>query len=463
MTPKKTALLSLTLGLAACTVGPEYQAPSQTLAVAFAEGSAQPIGQAAQQYWWRAFNDNMLNELVQTGLDQNLDIQTAVARVAEAQAVARATGLPSLVSGNLSAQRSISGNEVVDNTATNSGSFNPAIVLDLFGGERRSREAALAALQSAELSVGTARLAYLSSLVTNYIDMRYFQNALAINRQTIETRRETLSLVQSQREAGAATALDEAQAQASLDADLASLPGLESGFYSATYAIATLLAQPVQSIEDRLERGAAQPRPASGADVGVPADVVRNRPAVRAAERNLAAATAEIGIAEAALYPSLTLGGTITRTEGFNSWTFGPSVVLPVLNQPALRAQRDQQAAQAEQSELQWRSSVLDAVEEVQSAQTSYLRNRRAVAGYQRSVASNERVVELSRETYRGGTTTLLDLLTVQRALSSARLTLASSVRDLATSWASLQVAAGKGWSVPTAASSATPTVAGDS
>ncbi|EAU47379.1 hypothetical protein [Salipiger bermudensis] len=70
MTPKKTALLSLTLGLAACTVGPEYQAPSETLAVAFAEGSAQPIGQAAQQYWWRAFNDNMLNELVQTGLDQ---------------------------------------------------------------------------------------------------------------------------------------------------------------------------------------------------------------------------------------------------------------------------------------------------------------------------------------------------------------------------------------------------------
>jgi multidrug efflux system outer membrane protein len=311
--------------------------------------------------------------------------------------------------------------------------------------------------------VGSARLAYLSSLVTNYIDMRYFQNALAINRQTIETRRDTLSLVQSQREAGAATALDEAQAQASLDSDLAALPGLESGFYAATYAIATLLAQPVQSIEDRLERGAAQPRPASGAEVGVPADLVRNRPDVRAAERDLAAATAQIGVAEAALYPSLTLGGTITRSEGFNSWTFGPSVVLPVLNQPALRASRDQQVAQAEQAELQWRSSVFGAVEEVQSAQTSYLRNRRAVAAYQRSVTSNERVVELSRETYRGGTTTLLDLLTVQRALSSARLTLASSVRDLATSWASLQVAAGKGWSVPTATSSATPTVAGDS
>lgn len=459
MIRKNTALLSLTVGLAACTVGPDYDAPSANVAVAFAEGGAQPVGQAAQQYWWRAFNDEMLNDLVQAGLDQNLDIQTAIARVAEAQAAARATGLPGLVSGNLSAQRSISGNEITDNVATNSGAFNPAIVLDLFGGERRSREAALAALQSAELSVGTARLAYLSALVSNYIDMRYFQNALAISRQTLQTRRETLSLVQSQREAGAATALDEAQAQASLDADLASLPSLESGFYAATYAIATLLAQPVQSLEARLERGAAQPRPASGSEVGVPADLLRNRPDVRAAERSLAAATAEIGIAEAALYPSLTLGGTITRTEGFNSWTFGPSLVLPVLNQPALRASRDQQVAQAEQAELTWRASVLDAVEEVQTAQTSYLRNRRAVAGYQRSVASNERVVDLSRETYRGGTTTLLDLLTVQRSLSSARLTLASSVRDLATSWASLQVAAGKGWSVPTA----TPTVAGDS
>ncbi|MBY6004587.1 efflux transporter outer membrane subunit [Salipiger bermudensis] len=459
MIPKKTALLSLTLGLAACTVGPDYQAPSETLAVSFADGGAQPIGQATEQYWWRAFNDAMLNELVQTGLDQNLSIQGAITRVAEAQAAARATGLPGLISGNLTAQSINSGNENTTNTNTDSGSFSPAIVLDLFGGERRSREAALAALQSAELSVGTARLAYLSALVTNYIDMRYFQNALAINRQTLQTRRETLSLVQSQREAGAATALDEAQAQASLDADLASLPALETGFYSATYAIATLLAQPVQTIEARLERGAAQPRPSSGAEVGVPADLLRNRPDVRGAERDLATATAEIGIAEAALYPSVTLGGTITRTEGFNSWSFGPSLSLPILSQPALRSARDQQIAQAERAELTWRSTVLSAVEEVQTAQTSYLRNRRAVAAYQRSVASNERVVELSRETYRGGTTTLLDLLTVQRSLSSARLTLASSVRDLATSWASLQVAAGKGWSVPTA----TPTVAGDS
>lgn len=446
------AILTATTSLAACTVGPDYEAPKQTLAVSFAEGGAAPIGKASEQYWWRAFNDATLNSLVQTGLDQNLNIRTAIARVAEAQAAARATGLPAQISGGATGQITRAGGETVDGTTTTTTSgFSPSYVFDLFGGERRSREAALASLQSAELSVGEARLAFLSSLVSNYIDLRYYQNALAITRQTLDTRRETLSLVQSQREAGAATALDEAQAQAALDDSRASLPSLESGFYASAYSIATLLGQPVQSIEPRLQRGAAQPSPSGSAAVGVPADLLRNRPDVRGAERDFAAAVAGIGVSEAQLYPSLSLGGTVSATEGVSSWSFGPQLSVPVLTQPRLRASRDQAIAQAKQAELAWRSEVLGAVEEVQSAQTDYLRNRRAVSAYRRSVNSYERVVSLSRETYNGGTTTLLDLLDVQRSLANSRLTLASSVRNLAASWATLQVAAGKGWAMPVA------------
>ncbi|EIE50598.1 nodulation protein T precursor [Salipiger aestuarii] len=452
MTFRKLAFVPLALGLAACTVGPDYTAPSATLATSFAEGGAAPIGDAAAQYWWRGYNDRLLSDLVQQGLGQNLDIKTAISRVRQAQAAARATGAPALVSGNLSGGRTVSGSETVDNAGVDAASFSPALVLDLFGGERRNREAALAALASAQLSVGEARLAYLASIVSNYIDLRYYQNALAILRQTIGTRRETLSLVQSQREAGAATALDEAQAQAALDEALASLPGYESGFYAASYAIATLLAVPAQTIEDRLERGAAQPYVNGSADVGIPADLLRNRPDVRAAERDFAEAVANVGVAAADLYPSVTLSGSIGDTEGFKSWSYGPQISIPVLNRPLLQAQRDAAVAAAQTAELAWRASVLDAVEGVQSAQSDYIRNRRAVSAYRRSVSSYERVVSLSRETYNGGTTTLLDFLDVQRLLASSRLTLASSLRDLAASWATLQVAAGKGWTVPAAA-----------
>jgi len=433
------------LSLAACSVGPAYQEPGITLAGSFAEGALLPGGEAAAQAWWLAFNDPLLNELLDTGLSQNLSIQSALARVAEAQAAARGAGLPSQLGGGLgaSAIRSDAGGTV---DTTRSASLSPSLILDLFGGARQTREQALAQLQSAELGVGAARLAFTASLVSAYIDLRYYQEALAITRQSLSSRRETLSLVRLQRQSGTATELSEAQAQAALDDATASLPALESGFYASAYAIATLLAVPVQGLEARLERGAGQPVPRGGdAGAGVPADLLRNRPDLRAAERDYAAAVAALGVSEAALFPSVSLGGTISAS-GTSSWSFGPSLSLPVLNRPALAASRDQAAARAQQAELAWRAAVLAAVEEVQSAQTGYLRQRRAVTATAQSVTSYQRVVELSQQTYQGGTTTTLDLLESQRSLAGAQMSLASSRRDTAVRWAALQVAAGRGW-----------------
>ncbi|MBK1635405.1 efflux transporter outer membrane subunit [Rhodovulum adriaticum] len=450
----------LALALAACSVGPDYAPPQQELATRFAEGAADPIGEASAQQWWLGFGDPMLDDLVRTGLAQNLDIQSALARVAEAQAAARATGLPAQIDGAASWQAARSGGEGIATDTSGTASFSPSLLLDLFGGERRTREQALAQLQSAELGVGEARLAFLSSLVSGYIDLRYYQAALAVTRQTIASRAQTLALVQQQRTAGLATELDEAQAQASLDESRASLPSLESGFYASSYAIATLLALPVQTLQSRLERGAAQPHPRGNARVGVPANLLRNRPDIRAAERDYAAAVAAIGVSEAQLYPSVSISGTVTAAQN-DSWSFGPALSLPVLGQGVLRANRDQAIAQADQARLEWRSAVLGAVEEAQAAQTDYLRNRRAVAAYRRNVASYDRVVALSRETYDGGTTTLMDLLESQRSLASARLSLASAMRDLAASWATLHVAAGLGWQLPASAGQGRPAGSG--
>lgn len=229
-----------------------------------------------------------------------------------------------------------------------------------------TREAALASLQSAELSVGEARLAFLSSLVSTYLDLRYYQQAMALTRQTIASQSETLSLARNRAAAGAATSLEVAQAEAAYEQARAQLPGLESGYYASLYAIATLLAVPVQEIQGPLQTGGGQPLPRGASNPGVPADLLRNRPDVRAAERDYAAAVAGVGVSTAQLYPSLTLAGTVTAT-GTNTWGFGPTLSIPVLNRPSLLAARDQSKAQAEQARLAWQASVLGAVEDVQS------------------------------------------------------------------------------------------------
>jgi len=443
--------LLLVAGLAACTVGPDYEAPSIDLVSRFAEGGGASAGDVALDRWWEGFDDATLNALANRGLAQNLDIATAVERINQAQAALRATGAAALVTGDLSVD-SIRAKSQSGTIATqSSGSAAAALVIDLFGGERRARQQAEAELQATELDVGTARLAFLSSLVGDYIDARYYQEATAITRNLIDARQQTYELVVRQRTAGLSTDLDVLQSRALLEQTRATLPAFEQGFYSALYAIATLLAEPAQPIIDTLQRGAAQPRPPRSSEAGVPADLLRNRPDVRVAERDYAAAVAGVGIAEADLYPSLDLAGVVTVGNP-SSWSFGPALVLPVLNQPLLRANRDQAISVARQSELTWRSTVYSAVEEVQSQQGATQRSRREVAAQQAATATYRQARDLSRETYEAGTTTFLDLLDAERSAGTTALALALSIRGLANDWTALQVATGRGWATRPAA-----------
>ena len=195
-----------------------------------------------------------------------------------------------------------------------------------------------------------------------------------------------------------------------------------------------------------MQRGARQPSPPRGAEAGIPADLLRNRPDVRAAERTYAASVAGVGISEAALYPSLDLAGTVTSSNP-SSWSFGPVLVIPVLDQPLLRAQRDQAISLAKQSELAWRQSVLSAVQQVQTAQGATIRGRRELASQRSATDLYSRARDLSRETYEAGTTTFLDFLDAERSAGQTALALALSTRGLANDWVDLQIAAGRGWS----------------
>lgn len=432
--------------LVACdVVGPAYTPPTIDLATTFVEGGTSPAENEATQMWWSALGDAKLNALIARGLTQNIDIQTAFERINAAQAGLGATGLDSQFSGSLSAQMLRSGRGGAGADTTSSGTANATFVFDLFGKTRRSQEQAQSNLDAAAYDAGTVQLAFLSSIVGNYIDARYYQEALAISRQTIESRTKTVALVQSQRDLGAGTDLSVAQAQAQLDTARAQLPSLEIGFQSSAFRIATLLAEPAGPLVADLQRGAPQPHARGSASVGIPANLLRNRPDILAAERRFAAAVAGAGVAEANLYPSVSLTGTVT-VAATESWSFGPLISLPILGREALFARKEAAISEARQSELDWRKSVLSAIEEVQIAQSTVIRKQREVARLRDAATSNQRVLDLSRSAFQAGETSVLDLLDAERSAASARLSLAGTLREASAAWVNLQIAAGRGW-----------------
>ena len=449
--------------LSGCMVGPDYQKPDAALPVKFSESKATSGQSITLNPWWESFRDRRLNDLVHRGMAENLSVQQALERITAAEAnvvIAGAGALPSLgASADASAGgqdgdylRRTSGRDSTSSKSMSAG-MSASWLLDFFGQYRRSKEAANASLDAAYDDVNVARLAYLSDLVSSYVNARYYQEALALNRKNLESRRETLKLTNEIKEAGAASSLDVLQAEGLVNQTLAELPGLETGFHQSANHIATLLGVPAATITSSLTKGSAQPMPRYATRTGVPADLIRNRPDIRAAERRLHAATAQIGVAEADLYPSIELGGSIGATRNFTSaatgnvtsWSFGPSLTLPIFNGGALKAQVKIARSQAEQQYLTWKSTVLNAVEEVENAQTALIRDAQTVAAQRKVVDSYEQTLNLARESYRGGASTILDVLDAERNVASARLQLASAIRQLARDFVSLNVAIGGG------------------
>ena len=434
------------LTLSACAVGPSYQQPQMALSARFPEGDAQSIGKVAAETWWRDYGDAYLNELVSRGLAQSLDVMAATEAIRQAEAQLRATGVNAAASGSLSGSRTREGGELVEGIQTvDDAALGAGFVIDLFGGIRREREGALASVTAARADEETARLAWLAELISAYANARYYQELLALTRDTIATREETVEITRQQYDAGATTEFEVAQAEALLSTARAALPQYAALFDANVYAIATLLNEEAGPIRDRMQRGSPQLRTPGTARTGVPADLLRNRPDVRSAEADLAAAVAEVGVAEAALYPSLTLTGTVARSDGVDAWSFGPALSLPVFNQGALRASRDAQISVARQAEIAWRSQVRGAVEDVEVAGSNLSRYRQRAAALRTAADQYEQALDLARNNYRVGAITLLDLLDTDRSTATARLSAASAVNDAAQAWASLKIATGAG------------------
>ncbi len=443
--------LSFLSGCAA--VGPNYVPPKAEVETRFIGGGSSALFDAARDEWWQSLSEPLLNAVVAKGLSQNLSIAASLERIEAARAQLRQAGWRSQVSGGVSGQSTRADNGAGPKNNSTVGA-DSSYVFDLFGGVRRNIEQGQASVGAAEFDAGTVRLGFIAEVVSSYIQARFFQNAAEISRQTIASRRRTLDLVRLRVDAGDATSLELQQAQQALDQTISELPLLLSNFEISTFRIATLLAEPAAPILSRLQLGSGLPTPNGTGNLGVPADLIRNRPDIRAAERNLAAATAAIGVSEAQLYPSLVISGSISQTTDLSSssspslrtWGFGPALSIPVLNRGILIARRDVAISQAKQAELEWKNAVLAGVEDVQTYLSQTQGLSRQVSSIRRVTESSERVLSLSRTSYESGATPITDVIDAELALSNSRVSLLSARRDLALSWVKLQIAAGKGW-----------------
>ncbi len=457
---KASSASILAVLLAGCVVGPDYQKPN--LVVPASWGGGAKAGAAAKKpnltEWWRQLNDPLLNTLVAQAVDGNLDVASAKARIREARATYRQqTGAfyPS-VNGSASGTRNrtaSSGETAVYNQAQ--AGFDASWEIDLFGGNRRSAEAARYAAQAADEDLADTLVTLIGDVTSYYVQARQYQALVALSERTAKSQRQSAVLTRDQVQAGAATGVDSATAEGQAASTEADIPSYRISYMQSVNRLAVLLGKAPSELQPLMAKAGKIPSPKMAAGIGIPADVVSGRPDVRSAERALAQYTAKIGKAEADRYPSISLTGDIATAassvsdlgkKSTISWAFGPSLSIPIFQGGQLKAAVDVAKAQRDQYFVAYQSAVLSAMEDVENAVVALTQSQQRRARLSASVAAYRRAAELSRQLNVDGAIDRLDVLEAERSLYSAEEELISSQANIATYYIALHKALGGGW-----------------
>lgn len=441
--------------MAGCAAGPDYraQAPGQLGAPARFVSAPQdrPAEDIAQ--WWTAFDDPELSRLIDLALADNLDIAQAAARLKQARealAQAQALRLPSLGVG-ASAGRNVNG--PLPDTTSYGADLQASWSADLFGGLRRSAEASRANLQAAGFSLADVRTAVAAEVAGDYIDARALKQRIAIANDALRTQDNNLQIARWRSQAGLVSGSDVEQARVQREQTASTIPLLDTAYAAARYRISVLTGQAPGSADATFAPAAPIPTGPEVIAAGLPADLVRRRPDVRASERNLAAATAQIGVAEAQLYPQLTLSGqigpSILSAGGPANWTGGVFAALAqsIFDGGQRRAAVRSQKAAVEQALAAYRSTVLAALEQSENALVARrsAQTRQEALANEADAANNAAI--LARSAYRAGLTDFQTLLEAERSLLGARDGLADAQAERAKTAVQLYLALGGGWS----------------
>ncbi len=466
--------------LSGCALGPDYRAPgAPTLGVPQAYSVAP--GSAAQAphdlaAWWRRFDDPLLTELIGRATASNLQVAESVARLTQAREAlvqSRAEQLPSLtgsagltrnfdrVAGSslvVGTGDSATGGAVI-NTGGSSSSNQLSLGLDaswqtdIFGGLRRTVEASRASEAAARFDLAEVRTSVAAETATNYIDARLAQARLAIARDTLRTQDDNLQIARWRVQAGLVSSLDVEQARVQRAQTAATIPTLQSNFTSAVNRIGVLTGQAPGALRGVLSAPRRIPAPPPTIGVGVPADTLRLRPDVRSAERQLAAATAQIGVAKAQLYPALAISGNFNTAAaavgdlgGTLTGALFAGLTQTIFDAGRLRSQVRSARAGAALAFATYKRTVLSGLEDVENASQSLESARRRQAELRVAVDAAEAAALYARSQYSAGLTDFLTLLTSEQSLLSARDALAASQGDQALAAIQLYLALGGGW-----------------
>ena len=470
------ALLIVTV--VGCMVGPDYRPPAMTLPAHW-NGNDQQEKQAENQEdktdlstWWQSFDDPLLNQLVAQALSSNLDEKIALARVREERAyvlMSRAGLFPSVdTSGSYTRQR-YSANTPFgffpqllprDENIYEAG-FDASWELDVFGGIRRGVEASKADLAASIEDARDVQVSLLAEAARDYVAVRALERRIQIAKANLRDQNDSLKLAQARFEQGFAPELDVFQARSLLETTQAQVPELESELAQTVHRIGVLLGREPDALEAELSDMAPIPGIADPDAIavrippGLPSELLRRRPDIRAAEREVAAATARIGVATADLYPKFSITGTvglesISAGDFFfgtsRMWQVGPTMTWPIFEGGRIRAYIEVRNAQEEQALLSYRKTVLIALAEVEDALVAYAKERTRHQALAASAEDFKRSQLLALDRYEEGYDTYLDVLEAQRSLYTAQDALAQSDQQIVDDLIAIYKALGGGW-----------------
>jgi len=456
------------LTLAACmTAGPDYTAPETTPPDVWHTQAVAGLdaGEAPLETWWTVFDDPQLAGLVERARETNHDLRTALWRVEEARAlrgVAAGARAPQVdASGSASRQEAsdngltpapAGGFDAVDLFAAGVGA---AWEIDLFGRLRRQVEAADASYEASVEGSRDVLVSLLAEVAAAYVDVRISQERLRLARANVEGQEDTLQLTRDRFDAGLVSGLDVAQAESNLAATESLIPLLKTDLERSLNRLAVLLAEPPGALHEELDDPRPVPAEPGTIPLGLPADLLRQRPDVRAAERALAAQTARIGIATADLYPSFSLTGFlgVEATDagdlvdsGSLTWSVGLPVRWAIFSGGRIRSQIEAERARTEQALAAYELTVLRSLEEVENAIFTYAEEIVRRERLRRTVDATQRSLDLVLTQYKAGLADFQNVLDTQRSLLNRQDELAVSEGRVALGLIALYRALGGGW-----------------
>lgn len=471
-------------GLGGCVVGPQYHPPTVPLPVTWSElpesgVKSEPIAIA---HWWSTLGDPVLNSLVERAVEANLDVRLAKARVREARALrgVAAAGLWPTINGGGTYLRLRGSENTFSSTSTTSATgggtssggatgfsldgnlfqanFDATWELDLFGRVLRSVEAAEADIAAAEENQRDIFVTLVAEVARNYAELRGVQSQLVVTRNNLHAQQQSVEITNARFQAGLTSGLDVEQAEAQLATTQSQTPTLESARQQSIHRLGVLLGQLPETLIAELIPEQRLPLLPPEITVGLPSELLRRRPDVRRAERQMAAAIARIGVATADLFPRFTFSANVLglqsadladlalASSGF--WSIGPAVSWPLFDAGHIRANIEVFNARGEQSLVQYQQTVLVAVEEVENALVAFTQERLRHRALAAAVAANHRSVALATERYTRGLGDFLNVLDAQRSLYNAEDQVVQSQRTTVSNLIALYKALGGGWEV---------------